>query len=167
LPGPPALMHGMVLAGAWAGGCAMQVVQELLANDKTHSVTFAEILAECIEACASCEFACNACSDACLLEPDIDKLRRCIRLNLDCVDICAATARLLTRRQTVDKHLHAQLEACARVCASCDEECRRHAASHEHCRVCADACRICEEHCRGLLKALPEQGQAGSPSLSF
>jgi hypothetical protein len=140
----------------------MQVVQELLANDKSHSVTFAEILARCIEACASCELACNACADACLLEADIDKLRRCIRLDLDCLDICSATARLLSRRQTVDKHLHAQLEACARVCASCGEECRRHAASHEHCRVCAEACSKCEAQCRGLLKALPELVETGS-----
>ena len=140
----------------------MQVIEELLANDKTRSVTFAEILSQCIEACVSCELACNACADACLVEPDIDKLRRCIRLNLDCLDICAATARLLSRRQTVDRHLQAQLETCARVCASCGEECRRHAASHEHCRVCADACRWCEQQCRGLLKALPEMVETGS-----
>ena len=140
----------------------MQVIEKLLANDETHSGTIAEFLAQCIEACVSCELACNACADACLLEPDIDKLRRCIRLDLDCLDICATTARLLSRRQTVDKHLHAQLEACARVCASCGEECRRHATSHEHCRVCSDACRSCERQCRGLLKALPEMAATSS-----
>jgi hypothetical protein len=43
------------------------------------------------------------------------------------------------------------LEACVAICKSCGDECGRHAAMHEHCRVCEQACRRCEQACRELL----------------
>ena len=33
---------------------------------------------------------CTACADACLGEDDVGELTRCIRLDLDCADLCAA-----------------------------------------------------------------------------
>lgn len=47
----------------------------------------------------------------------------------------------------------AVLEACARVCKACGDECAQH-AQHPHCVICADACRACEHACRDLLSAL-------------
>jgi hypothetical protein len=41
---------------------------------------------------------CTGCSDACLAEPDVAELVRCIRLCLDCSDLCAVTARIVTRQ---------------------------------------------------------------------
>jgi hypothetical protein len=35
--------------------------------------------------------------------------------------------------------------------AACARECERHAAMHEHCRLCAEACRACERACGELL----------------
>jgi hypothetical protein len=114
-------------------------------------------LADCMEACGACGLACLACADACLDEPDILSLRRCIRLNLDCADICAATARILSRRVENDaKLLRWVVEACARACATCGAECLEHAPHHEHCRVCADACRRCAESCGLVLRQLPD-----------
>jgi hypothetical protein len=82
-------------------------------------------------------------------------LRTCIRRNLDCADLCAATARVLSRQTAPDgPTLHALLAACATACQACGEECAGHADMHEHCRVCADACRRCEQTCRDLLAAL-------------
>jgi hypothetical protein len=46
------------------------------------------------------------------------------------------------------------LEACAAACKSCGDECDRHAARHEHCRVCAQACRVCEEACREAIASV-------------
>ena len=54
-------------------------------------------LTDCIERCIECAQACVACADACLAESEAMSLRRCIRLNQDCADICAASAKILTR----------------------------------------------------------------------
>ena len=82
-------------------------------------------------------------------------LRKCIRTNLDCADICATTARVLSRHTGYDANLTcAQLQACAQACKSCGDECEQHAGHHEHCRICADACRACEQACNELLAAI-------------
>ncbi|HKS49158.1 MAG TPA: four-helix bundle copper-binding protein [Amycolatopsis sp.] len=111
----------------------------------------------CIEQCMICAQACTACADACMSEPDdeIPMLRKCIRSNEDCADICATTERILSRHTGYDANItRAILDACAVVCRSCGDECERHASRHEHCRICAEACRQCENACRELLGAL-------------
>ena len=115
------------------------------------------VLVDCMEACVACELACLVCADACLAEGDLIALRRCIRLDLGCADICATTARFLTRRVDRDeKLLRAIVEACARACATCGAECLLHAAHHDHCRLCAESCRLCAERCGRLLRELPD-----------
>jgi hypothetical protein len=75
-------------------------------------------------------------------------LRRCIRLNEDCADTCETTARVLSRQVAGDvTFIRARLDTCARICAACGAECQRHAALHEHCRICATVCGRCEEQC--------------------
>lgn len=115
------------------------------------------LLQACIDACFDCAQACTACADACLGEQQhLQMLVRCIRLNLDCADVCEATGRLLSRQTEPDWSLiRAQLEACAAACRSCGDECQRHAGMHQHCRVCAESCRRCEQACNRLLQALP------------
>jgi Domain of Unknown Function (DUF326) len=114
-----------------------------------------EVLAECIEACTSCAQACTSCADACLSEDDVADLRKCIRLDLDCADICEATGRVLTRQTEYDAPTSkAQLQSCSEVCATCAEECERHAQHHEHCRICFEECRRCEGACEALLGAM-------------
>jgi Domain of Unknown Function (DUF326) len=112
-------------------------------------------LAECLAACFECAQACTACADACLSESMVDELRRCIRTNLDCADLCEATGRVLSRHTGYDANLsRAVLEACAQACKACGDECGEHAEMHEHCRVCAEACRRCEAACRKLLDSI-------------
>lgn len=85
----------------------------------------------------------------------ISDLRDCIRLNLDCADICAATGNILSRRTGSNlTTVKAALEACRTACAECGAECEKHAEMHEHCRVCAEACRRCEQACAELLAAI-------------
>ena len=111
-----------------------------------------QALQECIEACFSCAQTCTTCADACLGEAMVDELVACIRLNLDCADVCAATGRLLSRQTAANWDvLRAQLEACAVACQACGDECEKHAGMHEHCRICAEECRRCEDACRSLL----------------
>ena len=112
-------------------------------------------LAGCITACLDCEASCSACADASLSEPDVPEMRRCIRLCLDCADTCTATVRVATRQSEVDLDLlRAIVDACSRVCGASAEECERHAAHHEHCRVCAEVCRRCTRACDDLVAAI-------------
>lgn len=114
-----------------------------------------EPLARCVDACVDCAQACTACADACLGESDPASLVRCISLNLDCADICEATGRIATRETAATQNaIRPVLEACARLCRMCADECGRHAELHEHCRVCAEACRQCEGACGELLESL-------------
>ncbi len=109
-------------------------------------------IADAVEALIDCAQACTACADACLSEELIDKLRKCIRSDLDCADICETTARVLSRHTGYDANItRAQLQACIQACNSCGDECERHAPMHEHCRICAQACRRCAEACQTLL----------------
>jgi uncharacterized membrane protein len=113
-----------------------------------------DALIRCIEECLSCAQACTACADACLSEPDdqLPILRKCIRSDEDCADLCHTTARVLSRHTSYDADTtRAVLQACATVCRSCADECERHAPRHEHCRICAEACRRCEQACQDLI----------------
>ena len=100
-----------------------------------------------------CSLFCTSCADADVAEMangGMD-MSQCIRNCLDCADVCAATARLATRRtaQNVDL-LRAQLELCIKACETCAAECEKH--DNPHCAKCAEMCRECAEDCR---KALP------------
>jgi hypothetical protein len=131
----------------------MQTIEQMMASSPNQSaVRDRKSIIQCVEACLECEQACVACADACLAEENVDALRRCIRLNSDCADICGVTARMLSRLVEGDPDLiRAQVDACARACATCGAECHRHAAHHEHCRICMEACQRCERACRTAL----------------
>jgi hypothetical protein len=110
----------------------------------------------CIEAAQRCAGACTICADACLGETDVASMVACIRLNLDCAEVCRVTATLLTRPSHRDAPaLRAQLQACVEMCRACAEECARHAEhGSDHCRLCAEACRACAEACDAMAAAL-------------
>ncbi len=114
-----------------------------------------DLLIECIEACFACAQTCSACADACLAEDMVADMRKCIRTNLDCADICDTTGRVLSRHTGYDANLtRAVLEACRAACKACGAECSEHATMHEHCRICADACHRCEQACDALLSSM-------------
>ncbi len=54
-------------------------------------------LATTIDALSDCAQACTADTDADLSEDNLAEMVRCIRLCLDCADICTATAGILSR----------------------------------------------------------------------
>jgi hypothetical protein len=115
----------------------------------------AALLAATTDALNDCAQACIADNDADLSEPSVTEMVRCIRLCLNCADICAATAGVTSRQAEYDANVSRPLlEACVAICQSCGDECERHARMHEHCRVCAEACRRCEQACRELLDAM-------------
>src|SRR5437588_12900170 len=92
-------------------------------------------VAAAIDACSNCVQSCTSCADADLVEPDVTEMRACIALCLDCADVCDLVARILSRPAQSD-HLvvHRLLQACARQCTLCAEECAGHAEHHRHLR---------------------------------
>lgn len=109
----------------------------------------------CISTCNECAQVCTVCADACLAEPDTQEMVDCIRLNLDCADVCRVTATLMTRPSHRDAPaLRAQLEACCAIAKACAEECELHADMMDHCRVCAEACRACTDACEAMQSAI-------------
>lgn len=114
-----------------------------------------ETMVRCIEECYGCAQSCIACADACLAEKIVETLRQCIRLDLDCADICATTGAMASRRTGSNQALlKRMIETCAEACRLCAEECARHAGEHEHCRICAEACRSCEQVCREAARSI-------------
>ncbi|MGB2875267.1 MAG: hypothetical protein WBB76_07300 [Gaiellaceae bacterium] len=111
-----------------------------------------DVLLRCAEECLDCGASCTACADASLSESDALELRAVIRLALDCADVCNSTARGAIRQSSPDIRLiRAAVEASAAACVACAEECERHAAHHEHCRICAEVCRRCKAACDDVL----------------
>ena len=112
------------------------------------------LLAAAIDATSDCAQACIADTDADLSEQNLAEMVKCIRLCLDCTDICTATGAVISRLAEYDASAtRPLLEACVAICKSCGDECERH-AHYGHCRICEEACRRCERACRELLDAL-------------
>ena len=97
-----------------------------------------------VKALNECATECNHCATACLDEQDVKMLARCIKLDMDCADICTLVVAFTARGSEHARHL---LKECAEICTACAEECEKH--SHmEHCKRCAKACRDCAEACK-------------------
>lgn len=131
----------------------MTFARELLDASPIHITHDVAQVAAAIDACLTSAQACIACADSDSAEHDLAELGNCIALNQECADVCTITARVLSRPAhwdhfTVDR----QLQACARICRLCAEECARH-AHHRHCAICEVACRACVDACSALLAA--------------
>ena len=133
----------------------MSYARELLGTHPDAISIDADVLAAAIDAVSDCAQACVADTDADLSEHNLAEMVTCIRLCLNCTDVCTATAGVISRPAAYDADVAKPLlQACVAICRSCGDECERHAQHHAHCRVCAEACRRCEQACRDLLSAL-------------
>ena len=133
----------------------MSYARQMLDTYSSSASADAEVLAAAIDALSDCAQACNADVDADLSEQNLAVMVTCIRLCLECTDICTATVGVISRPAVYDASVtRPLLEACVASCKSCGDECERHARMHAHCRVCEQACRRCEQACRELLAAL-------------
>ena len=131
----------------------MSYAEQILDVYRTSTVD-ASVLAATIEAMNDCAQACTADADADLGDSELANMIACVRLCLDCADVCTATARVVSRQTAHEPAvLRPLLQACAAICARCGDECQMHAHTHAHCRICQDACRRCEQACRDLLAA--------------
>jgi hypothetical protein len=133
----------------------MSPTAEMLETIRLHPQLDRDRVVAAIDACLACAQSCSSCADACLGEADVAELRDCIRLNLDCADLCATTARVLSRQSELDPSLLQSLvQTCVAFCKVCAAECGSHADHHDHCRVCAEACHGCERACLDLLGSM-------------
>ena len=113
------------------------------------------VLAATIDALSDCAQACTADVDADLSEHNVTDMITCIRLCLNCTDVCTAAVGVISRPEQADANVaRPLLQACVSICKACGDECERHAHMHEHCRICAEACLRAEQACRELLNAL-------------
>jgi hypothetical protein len=135
----------------------MHSLEEMVSLVRKQADLDTKSLAACIDACSSAVAICTMCADACAAEPEFDTLRRCIRLCLDCADLCGTTVRILSRGGQPDSAtLRSALEACSSIAQACAAECRKHADHHGHCRVCAETCAMCARACVDALEMLFE-----------
>jgi hypothetical protein len=133
----------------------MPTVRDMIANHPDVRGSTNDALIQCIEECYRCAQTCIACADACLAESTVDHLRQCIRLNLDCADVCTVGGIVGSRRTgSNEPTIVATLQACATACRLCAEECARHAGEHEHCRLCAEQCRRCQQACEDAVRSI-------------
>jgi hypothetical protein len=133
----------------------MSYARQLLDTDPGPVNADAGVLAATIDALSDCTQACIADTEADLSEQNLAEMVKCIRLCLNCADVCAATMGVVIRQAEYDaKVTRPLLETCIAICKSCGGECERHAPHMAHCRVCEQACHRCEQACRELLGAL-------------
>jgi hypothetical protein len=101
---------------------------------------------EMIDELYFCAGQCTHCYDGCQREMEKEQLERCMKLDLDCADICRLTGQILERSS---ENVDLFLKLCGRICEKCSMECEKH--SHlEHCKKCAEACKKCAEMCHNM-----------------
>jgi len=101
-----------------------------------------------IQAASDCAAACDFCASSCLREMDAESVRECIRLDVDCADLCRLVATLAARDSRFVTRLASEL---AEMCDACATECRKHDKSHY--QQCALACHRCATACRVIAGA--------------
>ncbi|WP_313758881.1 four-helix bundle copper-binding protein [Atlantibacter hermannii] len=100
---------------------------------------------KCIEACYLCAAACDNCAASCLEEQNLEMMRDCIRIDMQCANICRLAAQFMALKSDSAGEL---CRLCAEVCQKCGDECGKH--QHDHCQACAKACHHCAEQCRKM-----------------
>ncbi|GAA2297795.1 hypothetical protein OKJ48_42630 [Streptomyces kunmingensis] len=133
----------------------MPQIRELIESVGSRLSVDSAILARAVTAVSACEQSSAACAAGMLADKDADSLRDAIVQNLDCADVSSTTSRLLLRGDDAQRPLlAAQTEACLIACRDAREQCGRHAAHREHCRICSETAGRAAEACEELLSVL-------------
>src|SRR5207237_8459861 len=120
----------------------MTYARQMLDSDRHDVNVAAGMLAATVDALNDCAQACAADVDADLSEQNLAEMVSCIRLCLQCTDLCTATVSVLSRPTEYDPNVtRPLLEACLAICKSCGDEGEHHAHLHDHRRLRASACR--------------------------
>ena len=139
----------------------MSRIEQVLMTYPAETGLEPRVLAEAADRLYECAGVCLACADACSAETDPHMLGmslKCIRMDVDCADLCTVAARIVTRQTGYDapttfaviEATRAALRACADACAEM--------ASMDHCRICAETCRETDALLGKLLEAMTAGG---------
>lgn len=126
-----------------------------------HVTHLAEI-DRCVAALEECQAACGRCADAWLAcSPLGSEALRCIRLILDCSDLCTTAGDLLPHVQEANPVvLRSHLGACALACDRAVREAERSGSTHA--QECIDTCRRTARICRDTIPLLPSATAAAA-----
>ncbi len=117
-------------------------------NDESEAASFRA----CAKACTDCQRECDSCAMHCGHELAQGQSRdhyTTLRTCLDCADICAAAAQIMSRSGPFSGDI---CEACADACKRCGEACKQHAGD-KMMQNCAAECERCEKACRDMVRA--------------
>lgn len=109
-------------------------------------MTMPRTLEPLMDVVLGCQKTCNNCFEACLKEEDASHMAECLRKTRECADMCGIVLDYAQRNSEILPEL---LEACAKSCELCAEECEKH--DHDHCQSCAKASRACAKACRSYI----------------
>ena len=115
---------------------------------------------DCIDACADLERVSEDCAEACLRLGGDGEVTECFLADLDCVEVCAATNRLLGWRSRSDgPTTQAMLQACQKAATASIAACERMQLSRPDWNSCAPAAHRAVSACTALLAAYALRGQ--------
>lgn len=100
---------------------------------------------KCIDECNKCAQACYECFEACINEPDLNSRRSCVKILIECANMCTMSSGIMSMNGQFAKE-HCKM--CATVCDKCAQECAMF--KDEHCQKCANECRTCAYECRKM-----------------
>nr|WP_289073751.1 four-helix bundle copper-binding protein [uncultured Halomonas sp.] len=88
---------------------------------------------------------CTALTGCPLLLGKINKMAECIRMDIQCAQICRLAASYMAQNSEYANDI---CQLCADICQKCADECAKHDA--DHCQACAQACQQCANACASI-----------------
>lgn len=110
-----------------------------------------DVYSKLVESLEKCDAACNNCAISSLEVDDSKPMSDCVKLSLDCADVCHFALRLLARDSI---HAVTAVKLCMTMCDECATECEHY--EYDACQLSAEACRRTEKHCSIYLEQAAE-----------
>jgi hypothetical protein len=101
-----------------------------------------------IQTITQCAKHCSSCAGTCLQEAAISEHADCIRICLECAEVCHSTTLLLVMNSSFSDQA---LQLCRDICLACMKICSD--IPEEHCQQCATACKETAEQCEAVVQA--------------
>ena len=106
---------------------------------------------QCAELCLRCYGACvRTAVDQSLKQSGSDERKRCLRLMINCADICKTAADFILSSSDLYEKVCA---VCAEVCDACAKRCEEMGGMDD----CTQACRTCAHSCRQVAASQSER----------
>ena len=112
-------------------------------------------ISRCVAACDALVAVSEDCADACLRIEGNGDVTRCFLADLDCIEVCSSTSRLLSLYSRRDGSMTiALLETCQEAARASMAARESTAGMHRGWHTCSMACRRVDEACMRLLAVL-------------